>query len=94
MVKDIFWNIFPRNTKLTVPICITIWPFQQRKIYRQGNRTFDLSAVLYIKFRGRRVISLPQYLLTLSLGRKRQATQSYNSGAKVSKNYPGKHTLN
>lgn len=59
MVKDIFWNIFPRNTKLTVPICFTNWPFQQRKIHRQGNTASDLSAVLYIKFRGRRVISLP-----------------------------------
>lgn len=94
MVKDIFWNIFPRNTKLTVPICFTNWPFQQRKIHRQGNTASDLSAVLYIKFRGRRVISLPWYLLTLSLGRKRQATQSYNSFAPVREKYPGKHALN
>lgn len=80
MVKDIFWNIFPRNIKLTVPICFMNWPFQQRKIHRQGNTASDISAVLYIKFRGRRVMSLP-YLLTLSLGRKRQATQLYNSFA-------------
>lgn len=43
---------------------------------------------------GERVISLPGYLLTFSLGRKRQATQSYNSGAKVSEKYPEKPTLN
>lgn len=73
MVKDIIWNVFPRNTKLTVPICVTNWPFQQRKIHRQGNMTFDWSAVLYTRFRRRRAISLPQYPLTLSLGRKRQS---------------------
>lgn len=52
MVKDIFWNIFPKNTKLTVHIYIMICPFQQRKIHRQGNMTFHLSAVFCIKFRG------------------------------------------
>lgn len=69
---------------------------------------FDfLSVALYIKSggggggggeqdRGKgkgHVISHPGYLLTLSLGRKREARQSNDSSAKVSEKYPGKYTL-
>lgn len=53
MMKDLFWNIFPTNTKLTAPIYIRSWPVQQRKIHRQSEMPFDfLSVALYIKSGG------------------------------------------